>query len=144
MRATRVWTGLAWAACLVVAPLVAQSAPTARDGVFTAAQARRGKAAYAVFCASCHADDLAGTNSGDSGAPPLKHDRFMKGSTVGSMYAKIRRTMPQDAPGTLAEADVLDIVAFLLESNGYPAGPRELPSLPSELDRIRIVPPSQP
>jgi quinoprotein glucose dehydrogenase len=111
---------------------------TAADGVFSAPQASRGKATYGVFCAGCHADDLAGTNSGDSGAPPLKHDRFMRGSTAGALYAKIKRSMPLDAPGTLKDTDVLELVAFLLEANGFPAGAMDLPSDVKALDQIRI------
>lgn len=111
---------------------------TAADGVFSAAQASRGKATYAVFCAGCHADDLAGTNSGDSGAPPLKHDRFMRGSTAGALYAKIKRSMPLDAPGTLKDTDVLELVAFLLEANGFPAGTTDLPADVNALDQVRI------
>ena len=111
---------------------------TVGDGVFSAAQASRGKATYAVFCAGCHADDLAGTNSGDSGAPPLKHDRFMRGSTAGALYTKIKRSMPLDAPGTLKDTDVLELVAFLLEANGFPAGAADLPADVKALDQIRI------
>lgn len=124
----------------VYAVALAQVPPgrTAADGVFSAAQASRGKATYAVFCAGCHADDLAGTNSGDSGAPPLKHDRFMRGSTAGALYTKIKRSMPLDAPGSLKDTDVLELVAFLLDANGFPAGTVDLPADVRALDQIRI------
>jgi mono/diheme cytochrome c family protein len=131
-------SGLSW---LAAATLLAQ-APVASvwDGVYTPEQAVRGKETYVIFCAGCHADDLAGTNSGDSGAPPLKGDSFMRGSTVGALHEKIRKTMPQDAPGTLREADVADVVAYILEENGFPAGTTPLSSNPSDSDRIRIDP----
>ena len=45
---------------------------TVWDGVFTAAQAERGRDAYAVHCVSCHADDLRGM-----GGPALKGQEFM-------------------------------------------------------------------
>jgi len=125
--------GVAYASAIAQSP-----GPSAADGVYTAAQASRGKASYMVFCAGCHADDLAGTNSGDSGAPPLKHDRFMRGSTAGALYTKINRSMPQDAPGTLKDQDVLELVAFLLEANGFPAGLTDLPADVKALDLIRI------
>ena len=128
-----VMLGVAYAAA---APQV--QGRSAADGVYTVAQAARGKASYMVFCAGCHADDLAGTNSGDSGAPPLKHERFMRGSTAGALYTKIKRSMPQDAPGTLKDQDVLELVAFLLESNGFPAGSMDLPTDPRALELIRI------
>lgn len=126
------------AACGVIA---AQGAgPSVWDGVYTKEQAARGKETYVVFCANCHADDLAGTNSGDSGAPPLKGDTFMKGSTVGALQSKIRKSMPQDAPGTMKDADVTEIVAYILEANGFPAGATPLPAATAITDRIRIAP----
>ena len=113
---------------LGVSTLAAQQLPsTARDGVFTAAQAERGRETYTIFCAGCHADDLEGTNSGDSGAPPLKHDRFMQGSTIAALVTKVRRSMPLDAPGTLSQAAVIEVVAYLLRENGFPAGTTDLP-----------------
>jgi len=117
----------------------AQSAPgDATAGVYTAAQATRGQGVYAVFCANCHAEDLAGTNSGDSGAPPLKHEGFMRGSTAGALFTKIKTRMPLDAPGSLKDQDVLDVMAFLLKANGFPAGAMDLPAATAELERIRI------
>src|SRR6187399_812354 len=98
--------------------LLAQSPPTqAKDGVFTAEQASRGQSHYAVFCAGCHADDLGGTNSGDSGAPPLKHDTFMRGSTAEALFTKIQKRMPLDAPGSLSDEQVAELTAYLLKAN---------------------------
>lgn len=131
---------LAWAgSALLTTALSAQpSAPQAKDGVFSAAQATRGQSSYGVFCAGCHADDLAGTNSGDSGAPPLKHDKFMRGSTIGALFTKIQTRMPLDAPGTLADQQVLDLIAYLLRENGFPPGSSDLPASRDELGRIAI------
>ena len=127
---------LVWAATALA---LAQSPATeAKDGVFTAAQATRGQSLYGVFCSNCHADDLAGTNSGDSGAPPLKHDAFMRGSTAAALFTKIKTRMPLDAPGSLKDQEVLDVMAFLLKSNGFPAGAMELQGAPADLERIRI------
>jgi quinoprotein glucose dehydrogenase len=38
------------------------------------------------------------------------------------LYSRILSTMPVDNPGTLTEKTVLDIVAYLLEANGFPGG----------------------
>ena len=46
---------------------------TVLDGVFTAAQAERGKEAYAAHCSSCHMEDLQGL-----AAPALKGEQFME------------------------------------------------------------------
>ena len=36
--------------------------------------------------------------------------------------------MPEDAPGSLSENEVLDIVAYVLQTNGFPAGDKAIPS----------------
>jgi cytochrome c len=139
----RSWFLIACAAWVVAAASAAgQDLParTVWDGVYTTAEAVRGKEQYAIFCANCHADDLAGTNSGDSGAPPLKFDGFMKGSTVGALFTKVRRSMPLDAPGTLSDAVVRDTIAYLLEQNGFPAGTTTLPETVEALGHIGIRP----
>ena len=140
MRIRPIWLVAALFAYSATAGLGAQSTSiSVMDGVYTTAQALRGKATYGVFCAGCHADDLLGTNSGDSGAPPLKREGFMEGSNAGALFAKIRRTMPQDAPGSVPDRDVADVIAYLFEANRFPTGRTELPVVPAELDRIRIV-----
>ena len=39
-----------------------------------------------------------------------------------ALYSRIISTMPAYNPGTLTEKTVLDIVAYLLEANGFPTG----------------------
>jgi len=112
---------------------------TVADGVYTAEQAERGRMAYAAFCAHCHAGDLSGDNSGDVGAPPLRRDGFRAGSTVLALFTKISETMPLDARGALSPEQSLDIVAYVLQQNGFPAGDRELSTVPDTIGGIRIV-----
>ena len=109
------------------------------DGVYTRAQADRGKKSYALYCESCHAADLSGTNSGDSGAPPLRRDGFMQGSDANALFTKIRDTMPFDAPGSLGNAEYLDILAFIFQENGFPAGDTPMTADAELLKTIRIV-----
>lgn len=102
----------------------AEKSKTVWDGAFTAAQAMRGKAVFEVQCATCHSKDL----SGDS-APPLKGTVFIdhwREDNVNSLFTRVRTTMPRRNPGTLTPEMYLDVVAFLLEANGYPAGEAEL------------------
>jgi S-disulfanyl-L-cysteine oxidoreductase SoxD len=98
------------------------------DGVYSQPQADRGKALYSHGCASCHGDNLMGKESENS--PALTGERFTSqwdGRTVGDMYRKILRKMPQDDPGTLSPQQTVDLVAFLLSFNKFPAGKSELP-----------------
>ncbi len=103
----------------------AQSTRTVWDGVYTAAQAKRGEAAYAGQCARCHGTQLTGGES----APPLSGIEFFSnwnGLTAGDLFERIRISMPADSPGKISRADNADIIAFMLSVNQFPAGETEL------------------
>ncbi len=97
---------------------------TVLDGVFTAAQAERGREAYAVHCSSCHMDDLQGL-----AGPALKGQQFLdnwREDSVKSLFTFIRTQMPQRARGSLSEETYLDILSHILSVNMFPAGSKEL------------------
>ena len=112
---------------------------TVGDGVYTPEQADRGRKVYGVFCENCHAADLGGTNSGDSGAPPLKREGFMAGSDANALFTKMRETMPFDAPGSLEPEEYLDVLAYVFRENGFPPGRVPLVADAAQLRNIRIV-----
>jgi len=98
------------------------NAKTVLDGVFTAAQASRGQGVYTVNCARCH-------EGADVDGPPLTGDPFIdrwREDKLSSLFAFIHTKMPQNAPGKLTDAQYLDVVAHLLDANGYTAGTNEL------------------
>ena len=112
---------------------VAQSPPPdalALDGgIYAAAQATRGKAHYDAFCASCHAVDLSGTLAADSGAPPLRGAPFvasMEKRGVAAVFDYLKTTMLADDPASLKDGEYVEILAFLIDANGFPSGPRDL------------------
>jgi hypothetical protein len=62
-------------------------------------------------------------------APALKGDRFQMtwgGDTVEGLFGKIRDTMPPNFGTVVGDQAKLDVVAFILQTNGYPAGSTEL------------------
>lgn len=96
------------------------------DGVFSQDQAGRGRALYGVQCSSCHGPDLGGIDA----APALVGGRFASnwnGVIIADMVDRIRISMPQNAPGTLNRQQVTDVLAYILNANGFPAGERDLP-----------------
>ena len=126
------------AAAVVAASAPAAQERTVNDGVFSAEQATRGRAAYRAQCAACHADDLFGGEM----APGLKGSGFIggwSGATLWELADFTNATMPQDAPGRMTAQELNDVLAFILQSNDYPAGPDDLAiDLADQGDPIRI------
>jgi uncharacterized protein len=123
-------------------PPAAQSTPpdmrTIWDGVFTQAQADRGREQYRNSCASCHKADLLG----ESAAPPLAGPEFSQrwvGSNVDDLLTTIRRSMPQDAPDSLGTPAYVDLVSYLLSVNGSPAGANDMPLESAGLKQIQFT-----
>jgi len=137
-----------WLMCCVVACVasgaavhvqeVTRNRRTVWDRVYTAAQATRGEAAYQESCGVCHGDGLRGTDEGPALAGRVFEQHWFEDS-VKNLFTKMQTRMPADAPGSLADAAYLDIVAYLLKVNGFPAGEKELPLDVESLGRIQIV-----
>jgi len=114
------------------------SSRTVWDAVYTAEQADRGKALYVQSCAGCHAADLRGNGT----APSLVAEDFAfqwGDSSVGELFEQIRKLMPSTRPNSLPLQSYLDIVAFIFQSNQFPAGQAELPTDVATLEQIRIT-----
>src|SRR5438093_13621472 len=93
--------------------------------VYTAQQAASGRAVYQANCAICHQQDLSG--SGD--APTLRGSEFVSNwgpRTTRELLSFLQLTMPPARQGTLSQEDYLNIVAFILQSNGARAGAQAL------------------
>ena len=108
------------------------------NGLFTARQAARGAAVYAKSCAMCHGPNLEGTSS-----LPLKGSGFMAKwadgkHSVDDLYFVTRTQMPYGAPETLTVQQYIDIVAYMLQQNGYRPGSKELSANPTLLNSITI------
>ena len=112
----------------------------AREGVYTAEQAARGRAVYQQQCMACHGETLEGGEG-----PPLAGPVFMQlwnvpYRTLDDFYYATSEFMPKDLPASLGERAYLDVVAYILQSNGYPAGDEALTADRGALQSIRIEP----
>ncbi len=97
----------------------------AAAGRYTAAQAAAGGTTYQAQCASCHLPDLKG--SGD--AAPLAGSEFMEAwgrRSARELLSFMQLTMPPQSPGALSAENYVNIIAFILQSNGAPAGNQPL------------------
>ena len=131
----------AFALCLggSVMALKAQApAQTVWSGVFTADQAAQGKTVFENKCVTCHGAEL---NGGEM-SPPLAGGMFVSnwnGQSLGDLFTRIHTTMPQNDPGSLNNAEVTQVLAYILSFNQFPAGAAPLPSDDATLGQIGIT-----
>lgn len=126
-------------ACAAVG--LAQPPRTVLDGVFSEAQAKRGKQAYRSQCQGCHGPNLEGTGV----SQPLRAQAFLdlwREEDLGKLFEYTQANMPVDDPGSLDSKVYLDVLAFLLEGNGFPTGKADLTE--EQLSRILLVGPGGP
>ena len=105
---------------------------TVRDGVYSKEQATRGRGTYDGKCSECH--------DGGSMGPELWGSGFLSrwnNKDVQALYDLIAKSMPADAPGTLSENELLDVVAYVVQANGFPAG--DTPLTKSGLETMMFV-----
>lgn len=110
---------------------------TTEDGVYSAAQATKGKDLYSQDCSACHLDDMSGSGE----APPLAGEGFTdswNGHSVDELDQTVLNTMPLDNPGSLDPNDALAIVTYMLQKNNFPAGQDALKNDPATLKSITI------
>jgi mono/diheme cytochrome c family protein len=125
-----------------------KSAAGSPDGFYTDAQAERGKGYFRGNCGMCHAADHSQPDKRDLIAPPgrgfvagpvhiqinLESDEsFDRWRNVGSLFNKIRTSMPLVDGGSLNTEAYADIAAYLLRERGLPAGKEELKPDPETL-----------
>lgn len=97
--------------------------------VYTEAQAARGKEVFKAVCAECHeVEDL---TNGDF------HENW-DGTTLYEFFDNIRRTMPDENPGTLTQEQYRDVTAYLLQLNKLPAGQVEFAGDSAAASAVRL------
>lgn len=109
--------------------LAGQAAKTTNSGVYTAAQAERGKKAFEAKCTACH--DTA----------RFTGEIFFESwnnKTMKDIWDVASGTMPEDNPGSLKQNEYADILAYFLELNAFPAGDAELMPGAAPMATIKI------
>jgi mono/diheme cytochrome c family protein len=134
-------TAAALAATMVASVLHAQDSETIVtiwDGQYTAAQAERGKATFDRRCSRCHNLNLSGSDRG----PPLRGDEFLASWMDGSLealFSFIRDSMPNGNASIVNDARKADVLAYILQRNGFPTGTTELPPDTAKLEMVQIL-----
>ena len=112
----------------------AQNKKTVWDKVYSEEQAAKGKVEYETHCEVCHQKDLTGRASGGEGAELVGNvfTRKWEFQNLNQLFSEIKKRMPRDNPGTLSDEAYLNVVAYILQVNKFPAGD------PLELDAARL------
>jgi S-disulfanyl-L-cysteine oxidoreductase SoxD len=112
---------------LLVAAATGAEPRTINDAVYTDDQAEAGEKLYAEHCLACHDKKYF--------RPVLK---AWEGQRLGLLYTVMSTSMPESNPGALPRKDYVDILAYILSLNRYPAGDTELDYKDGVLDDIVI------
>jgi mono/diheme cytochrome c family protein len=112
-----------------------QSLSAQGAGVYTAAQATAGATIYTAQCSMCHGAKLEGISG-----PALAGSDFMSkwsGQTADDLRDVIATQMPLTSPGSLKPAEVMSVLAYILQQNKYPAG--DTPLTADKTKSVKIV-----
>lgn len=107
----------------------AAAAKTTLSGIYTAAQASKGEEMYYSLCISCHPK---GTYAGAS----FKNN--WNNRPLWDLWDWISNKMPKNDPGSLTPAEVVQVMAYILQQNKMPAGTAPLQPNENELYKIKI------
>jgi mono/diheme cytochrome c family protein len=141
----RLLPAVAWNANPGVLILVSDSSAKSKSkhkvpALYTEDQAAKGALAYFQNCAMCHGPLLDGQSSGYSG-PALKGPEFADPSYdfhLSDIFNFVAKLMPAATPGSLTHEQDVEIMAFILKQNGYPAGSNELVYEDAEKSKVPI------
>ncbi len=116
-------------AWLCMAPLAAARPATGQSAasataptLYSEEQANRGETVFAEACARCHGADLQGISGPPLSGPIFRQSAQFSKLTVSQLFEFVSRQMPYDTPGSLNRRQYLDVMAFILGKNGFPAG----------------------
>ena len=100
---------------------------------YSSEQAQFGKDQYRQYCSQCHAVDLRGVGN----VPALVGRGFLRRwYSVGDLFSITSMAMPANDAHGLTLAEYLNIIAYVLEVNGFPSG-RE--SLAHDVEAMRAM-----
>ena len=108
-------------------PATARAARSVEDAVYTKAQARSGKKLYQEHCLGCHERGYF-----------RQVLRTRQGETLDPLFELMVTQMPQNDPGSLSDAEYVDVIAYILSQSRYAEGTKKLKVV--DLSEIHIPP----
>ena len=126
---TTVWGGIIALAVGVSAfavraePAAAAGQKSTNDGIYSKAQADAAKPKFDKLCSECHAFTVAEKKQEKD--LPLGDEPFLKkweGRSLDELLTLIVTTMPNDGSAVINDDEGLNLLAYVLQRNGYKAG----------------------
>ncbi len=108
--------------------------PPASSVTYTEEQAGRGGIVFGRVCIDCHSRK-------DMSNPDFRVK--WNGRTAFDFFDRVRSTMPESDPGSLARAEYLDVTAYVAKLNGLAAGTAALPDDDAALKKLTLSLPPQ-
>jgi cytochrome c5 len=96
---------------------------TTNDGIYSKAQADAAKPQFEKLCAECHAFTV--KEKKQEKDLPLGDEPFLKkweGRELNELATVIVTTMPNDGSAVITDEESLNLLAYILQRNGYAAG----------------------
>ncbi len=125
--AVAVWSACAMAVvsafALAAAPGPSARQATTNDGIYSKAQADAAKAPFVKLCAECHAFTVAALKQPKD--LPLGDEPFLKkweGRALDELLTLIVTTMPNDGSAVVSDEEALNLLAYVLQQNGFAPG----------------------
>ena len=105
------------------------TAPATAVASFTTAQVDAGRERFAAVCGECHTTgEFRGTD----------FQFTWRRRTAWDFFRTVKSTMPENAPGSLSDAEYVAVVAYVLQLNGFEAGDGELTATEAALDQFLL------
>lgn len=114
----------------------AAAAPT----LYSAAQAASGSKEYETKCSGCHGEQLEGGAGPALKGATLKTLSTNTKLTIGDVFTFMSQQMPLNEPASLKPDQYAAIMAFILKTNGYPAGSKALSATMAKASKVTLVP----
>ena len=113
---------------LIIVAATSADPRTTNDAVYYKAQAKVGEQLYKDHCLICHDKKYF--------RPIFK---TWDGQSLGVLNTVMSASMPESNPGALPQQDYVDILAYVLSLNRYPAGDANLSDENGALNEITIA-----
>lgn len=133
---------VAAAGSLLVSALANPASGRAASGgpaLYTTSQAKAGGTQYSKSCAQCHGAKLEG-----GAGPPLSGPNMVTlGAkthlSVGDLFDYMTTNMPMNDPASLKHDQYVNILAYILQRNGYKSGKKALTWKAAHASKVMVT-----